>query len=94
MKRLKINLAVAAMIIATAGTFAFKNPSPKATSVLYQRISLNTDSEEWAIATSSSCTSAPDLMCKAYFSYDPNGQTKEYNEANVDLIETDNGYVQ
>ena len=94
MKNLKINLAVIAMILAGATAFAFKSPAPKSTSVLYQRISLDTVSEEWEIATSSDCASAPDLMCKAYFSYDPNGQTQAYNETNVDLVITDNGYVQ
>ncbi len=94
MQRIKINMAVIAMIVAASTAFAFKSPAPKSTSLLYQRTSTDTVSEDWVLATSSSCSSAPDLICKAYFSYDPNGQTQEYNEENVDQVITDNGYVE
>lgn len=91
MKRIKINLAVIAMMVAASAAFAFKSPAPKSTSVLYQRISLT--SEVWEVATSSECDPAQDVICKAYFSYDPNTQDKGYNETHADLILEDNGYV-
>ncbi|MEJ7778752.1 MAG: DUF6520 family protein, partial [Daejeonella sp.] len=91
MKRIKINLAVIAMILAASAAFAFKSPPPKSTSVLYQRISLT--SEVWEVATSSECDPAQNVICKAYFSYDPNGQTQEYNEANVDQVINRAGYA-
>lgn len=91
MKRIKINLAVIGMIMAASVAFAFKNPAPKSTSVLYQRISQT--SELWEEATSTECVLAQDVICKAYFSYDPNTQDKNYNETHADLIMEDNGYV-
>lgn len=73
---------------------AFRPAPSKRTSIQWERLSPS--GTDWRISsgTPKSCNSASDL-CKAYFDYDPNGQTDEYNTDHLDDTQpvSDNGYV-
>lgn len=72
---------------------AFKPAESKRASVQYERV-LGPSGVSWRLATGSTCNLDPSRICKAYFDYNPNDESEEYNAENYDHEQTViNGYV-
>jgi hypothetical protein len=98
MKKIKINIAVIALLLGVTAAFGFK-PAPKNSKfVQVSWIRLGTaatpNANTWQQATGGTCESA-DRICKATFTsgYNPNSHTYTDNLSNA-TVTVDQGYVE
>jgi len=98
MKKIRLTLALAALIAASTFAFAFKPASPVHKPFLVEWVrtgsSSNPNANTWQQQSTGLCNEAADI-CKADFAsgYNPNMHTYSQNVANATILE-DEGYVQ
>lgn len=95
MKRLKINSALAALVLGVTVAFAFKAPAPPKDTLEWYRTSTfanRESSNSWVQGVPPSCLSATKI-CSAYFEadYDPNDHSLVDNQSAAEGTIT-NGY--